>query len=118
MPGRLLVVDDEPALLQLMRRYLSKLGYDVETCADGASACGTYGSGTDGFSLVLLDMSLPDMRGEDVLGRLIEINPAVRVLICSGYPFEVARLAAQEPFQFGFLQKPFLPKMLAEAVDN
>lgn len=116
---RLLLVDDEPALLKLMHRYLDGLGYRVDVCGNAADACRKFAEQGPGYyALVLTDMSLPDMKGDALLERLLALDPEARILICSGYPFEVSRLPGKVPNQFGFLQKPFLPKMLTEAVSR
>ena len=59
---------------------------------------------------------MPEMSGQEMLLRMLRLNPAICILICSGYPFDVASLPVTVRHQIGFLQKPFTPKMLADAV--
>jgi DNA-binding NtrC family response regulator len=108
----LLIVDDEPKLLELLSRYLGRLGYQVETCGDAENALALFQAGPDQFSLAITDLSLPSMNGEELIERMRQLHPGLPAIITSGYPY-VPRAAG-----VGFLQKPFLPQMLAEAVEK
>jgi len=109
---RLLIIDDEPNLLDLVRRYLGRLGYQVETCEDGLSALALLQAEPERFSMAVTDLSLPDVNGEELIDRMRKIRPGLPAIITSGYPYE-PRAA-----DIRFLQKPFLPQALAEAVEN
>jgi DNA-binding NtrC family response regulator len=109
---RLLIVDDEPNLLDLLRRYLGRLGYQVETCGDAEKALALFQEEPDRFSLAITDLSLPGLSGEDLIERMRQTHPGLPAIITSGYPYQ-PRGAGIE-----FLQKPFLPQMLAEAVEK
>jgi DNA-binding NtrC family response regulator len=115
---RILVVDDEASLLQLIEKYLSRLGYQVEARRSAVDAWRDFAADPRRFPLVIADLSMPDMPGEELVRRIVECDRDVRVLICSGYPFDIASLPAAHGGRVGFLQKPFVPKMLAEAVEN
>ena len=110
MGARLLIVDDEPTLLALLRRYLERLGYEVDTAASSRDALARFSREPAGYGMVIADLTLAGMNGEEMIGRMRAANPKLRALIASGYPYEPS-LA-----NVGFLQKPFLPDMLAEAV--
>jgi FixJ family two-component response regulator len=62
--------------------------------------------------MVITDLSLPSVNGEDLIERMRQLRPGVPAIITSGYPY-VPRAAG-----VGFLQKPFLPQMLAEAIEK
>jgi DNA-binding NtrC family response regulator len=109
---RLLIVDDEPNLLDLLRRYLGRLGYEIETCGGAEEALTLFQAGPDRFSLVITDLSLPTLSGEELIQRMRDLRPGLPAMITSGYPYQ-----PQSP-GIGFLQKPFLPQMLADAVEN
>jgi DNA-binding NtrC family response regulator len=102
----LLIVDDEPKLLDLLSRYLGRLGYQVETCGNAEDALARFQAGPDRFSLAVTDLSLPSLNGEDLIERMRQLRPGLPAIITSGYPY-VPRAA-----DVGFLQKPFLPQML------
>ncbi len=108
----LLIVDDEPTLLDLLSRYLGRLGYQVETCGNAEDALARFQAGPDRFSLAITDLSLPSLNGEELIERMRELRPGLPAIITSGYPY-VPRGAG-----IGFLQKPFLPQMLLEAVEK
>ena len=112
IPTGLLIVDDEPALLGLLRRYLERLGYDVETCTGSTEALARFQAEPDRFAMTITDLSLPGMSGEELIGKMRELRPQLRAIITSGYYYEPLAEAV------GFLQKPFLPQALAEAIEK
>lgn len=111
--GPILLVDDEATLAGLMRKYLSRLGYQVNTCEYGEQAWNLFSKEKQKYALVIVDLRLPDIPGETLLERMLEQNPNLRALACSGSP-PSDTLAANTRIRF--LQKPFLPKKLAEEV--
>jgi CheY-like chemotaxis protein len=113
-PGRgirLLVVDDEAALLNLLQRYLARLGYEVEGAADAEEALARFTADPDRYDCILTDLKLPGMGGEELLERMRELRPGLPALISSGYPYEPRAGAT------AFLQKPYLPAMLVEELN-
>jgi two-component system cell cycle sensor histidine kinase/response regulator CckA len=113
---RILVVDDEQSLLVVMEQYLRRLGHDVVACRSGREAWELFERDPASFTLVLADITLPEMSGTEMLTRMLQSNPRTCVLICSGYPFDMSTLPSVHQRQMGFLQKPFTPRMLAEAI--
>ena len=109
---RLLLVDDDPALLELLKKYLLRLGYEVDACQGPEEALALFDADPDRYALVLTDLSLPRIGGEEMLGRMRARNPRLRAVIASGYPHQ-----PRFP-HVGFLQKPFLPKMLADEIEK
>jgi DNA-binding NtrC family response regulator len=107
--SRLLIVDDEPTLLLLLRRYLERQGHHVETCASAEAALNSF-AGSPAFDLVITDLTLPGVSGAELIERMRATQPGLPGLIASGYPY-VPQLPG-----VGFLQKPFLPQMLAEEI--
>jgi DNA-binding NtrC family response regulator len=113
MPGaRILLVDDEAPLLDLLKRYLERLGYEVEACLTPAAALESFEADPSRYSLVLTDLTLPGMSGDAMIGRMRAIAPKLRVIVSSGYPYE------PKGKRIAFLQKPFLPKMLADQIEE
>jgi len=109
---RLLVVDDEASLRDLLRRYLERLGYHAETCAGAEEALERFAAAPSSYALVITDLTLPGLNGEELLARMRALHPQQRAVIVSGYPYEpIGPLT-------GFLQKPFLPKMLVEEIER
>jgi two-component system KDP operon response regulator KdpE len=112
---RLLIVDDEAALLRLMKTYLERVGYHVDTCAHATDAYDCLAADSS-HQAAIFDLSLID--GRDDIIRVAREHPSLRLLVCSGAPFEVDALPADVRPRCSFLQKPFLPKMLVEAVEE
>lgn len=111
MPAaRLLLVDDEPALLDLLRSYLERLGYQVDACTSPEEALRIFEQDPRRYNLVLTDLTLPGVNGEEMLERMRVLNPALRAIISSGYPYQ------PRSRQTEFLLKPYAPKMLADAI--
>jgi len=115
---RILLVDDELPLLQLLEKYLKRAGFDVETQSRSLDALRSFEAAPDRYDLVIADLGMPEMPGDTLLTRMLEIKPDLRMLICSGSPFFVSRLPKALEEQVAFLQKPFVPKMLSEAIER
>jgi DNA-binding NtrC family response regulator len=109
---RLLIVDDEPSLLDLLRRYLGRLGYEVEACGDAQDALARFQAEPDHYAMAITDLSLPSLNGEELIEQMRQLRPGFPAIITSGYP-HVPRAAGVV-----FVQKPFLPQMLVEAIEK
>jgi DNA-binding NtrC family response regulator len=115
---RILLVEDEPPLLQLIEKYLQRLGFEVETHLKSFDALRSFKAAPDRYGLVIADLGMPDMPGDTLLTRMLEIRPDLRILVCSGSPFFIENLPDSLQRHVAFLQKPFMPKMLADAVQQ
>ncbi len=111
---RVLVVDDEPALLRLLETFLGRAGYEVQCCGTGADGLKAIDESAAGFDVAVLDHWLPDMTGLDLLDGVLRRAPNMPVLISSGSIMEIGSLQLPASAKVGFLQKPYLPKMLAD----
>src|SRR5689334_611430 len=101
---RLLLVDDEPANLRLLRALLAAGGYELTQAADGMSALNAFE--TDRPDLVLLDLRLPDIDGLEVLRRMRAIDSHVPVVMVTAHSDREHRLRAVEAGADEFLEKP------------
>lgn len=110
---RLLVVDDEPELRELLKSYLTKEGYDVKAVEDGA-ALDRYLADHD-VDLVILDLMLP---GEDGLsiGRRLRQQKNLPIIILSARGEELDRIVGLEMGADDYLTKPFNPRELLARV--
>jgi len=84
--ANILVVDDEPALLESMRTYLTRLGHSVAAFQNAESAWERFIAAPSAYSAVIVDMTLEGMSGEQFIRKLLDRNPAVAILATSGYP--------------------------------
>lgn len=109
-----LLVDDEPALLRVFDQYLTRVGYLVTPCASAGAALEKFNEDPPHFQLLITDLTLPDMPGHEMALQMTGLSPDLRVLLCSGYPFEVASLPRDVQSRFRMLVKPFTPRALAD----
>jgi DNA-binding response OmpR family regulator len=102
--GDILVVDDEPAICNLMNVYLSRQGYRVQTANTGEDALVLFQEALP--DIVLLDISMPSMRGIDVLRQMKKINAACGVIMLSAYGDDETIQEAMDMGAFCYIQKP------------
>jgi DNA-binding NtrC family response regulator len=114
--GRILIVDDEPALLKMLSAYLSRMGYTVTTSNSTDAAWKEVEAAPAEFDMAVLDGTMPGMTMEELAGQLLRANPALTVIAASGYPVDMAALEAAAPGRVTFLLKPFSPEVLAATV--
>jgi len=108
----LLVVDDEPMALVLARRILSEAGFDVETAQSGFECLDLFRKRPRHFDLILLDLTMPFMDGEETFGRLRSIRPDVVVLLSTGFIAQERLDRMLSGGMAGFLHKPHRPDEL------
>ncbi len=113
---RILVVEDEETVRVVIQRCLEHLGYEVEVAEDGTAALDMYAKTPSHYSLVILDMMMPKMSGDEVFEQLKAINPKVRVLISSGYSTDGRAQSILDNGGLGFIPKPFAIEDLAREV--
>ena len=119
MPGgKIMVIDDDPSLLRLTCKYLTRLGYLVTAYRSSDEAWSQFNSSASNWALVVIDASLPGLSGVQLSGMMLNANPSVCVVLTSGYPFDSQKLLELSPERTAFLHKPFTPVMLAETVDR
>jgi CheY-like chemotaxis protein len=111
----ILLADDEPMIRQLGRTILERYGYHVLLADDGLEAVQLYEREKQRIALVILDLTMPRLSGHDALQHLLQIEPAVKVLLASGYSAEHLDQSYHE-HAMGFLSKPFRPEQLARVV--
>ena len=111
-----LVVDDEPAVRELARTVLEFGGYRVVEAEDGVEAVETFRALSADIALVLMDLTMPRMSGEEAYGELLRIRPDVRVIFSSGYnEVEATRRLLGREAQ-SFIQKPYTVRELLAVV--
>ncbi|MGO9260854.1 MAG: response regulator [Bryobacteraceae bacterium] len=111
-----MIVDDEPPLLKMMSAYLARLGHSVVT-ADTTEQAWAAAEGTQPeFSVAVVDATMAGLSMQDLTLRMLGANSSLRVIATSGYPVDMAAMAAAAPGRVMFLPKPFSPEMLASAV--
>ena len=112
----ILFVDDEETLRLLAVEMLGRLGYRVLTAGNGFEAVTTYTERRKEIAVVILDMIMPGMGGEETFYRLKDIDPSVRILLSSGYAVEGRPHGLLMAGAAGFLQKPYRVGTLASSL--
>ncbi|WP_309671100.1 PAS domain-containing protein [Gemmatimonas sp.] len=114
--GQILVVDDEDSVRAVASALLRRRGFRTQEASDGVKALELFQQQPDAFDLVLLDLTMPSMNGEETLRALRDVRPSVNVLLMSGYnEQDVTRMFAGRSLS-GFLQKPFRAEELYASV--
>ena len=113
-PLRILVIDDEPTLLGSCRRILECAGHRVQTAETASSALELCRG--QSFDVVLLDIPLSDMSGLDLVERLKEVAPLIRIVVMTGYGSREMVVEAVRRGARGFQLKPFLATELRQVV--
>ncbi len=110
--GVALVVDDEPAVRDLAVTALTRVGFEVEQAVDGQEGVDRVRQHPQRYTIVLLDLTMPRMDGEEALRRMRVLNPQLRVILTSGFNQQaiIDRFAGRG--LAGFLPKPFSVDML------
>jgi two-component system cell cycle sensor histidine kinase/response regulator CckA len=103
----ILLIDDEDMIIHVAGGMLKKLGYEVISAMSGEQAVDIYKAKKNEIDMVILDMVMPSMSGGKTYDVLKEINPAVKVLLSSGYSMSGEAVKILDRGCDGFLQKPF-----------
>jgi two-component system, cell cycle sensor histidine kinase and response regulator CckA len=116
--GNILLVEDDPMVLEITQGMLESIGYKVTAAANPLDAISLFENLHTFFDLIITDVVMPGMSGKELRNKLNEIRPAVKVLFMSGYTADV--IAHHGVLEEGvqFLQKPFTIKSLAGKVNE
>ena len=109
----ILVIDDEEIVRSTADSALRRLGYNVITAADGARGVELLRKQGQSIRLVLLDLSMPEVSGEETMREIRKIRPDVPVVLSSGYSEAYALRHFEDQQLAGFLQKPYTGRTLA-----
>ena len=120
-PETILLVDDEPYILDVGVKMLEKMGYTVLKASCGEEAVRVFTDSQHQIDLVILDMIMPDIGGGEVFDRMRIVKPDIKVLLASGYSMGDAAVIIERGCN-GFIQKPFgmekLSHAIREVIDN
>ncbi len=116
--ARIMVVDDEPMGLTLFDEFLSLAGYDVVTAGSGFDALDLMVRSEERFDVVVLDLTMPFMDGEETFRRMRTIDPQVRVILTTGFIHE-SRLAGMFADGLcGYMRKPLPPDEVLTQIES
>ncbi len=103
----ILLVDDEDFIRELGKTLLTRAGYTVLTASNGPAALEIYSTRSDEIALVILDMIMPEMSGEQCLQEILAVNPNAKIIIASGAAIEGSKKEIIDSRARGFVSKPF-----------
>jgi len=116
--GNILVVDDDEHVCLVVTHMLKRLGFEVFIAHDGREAIEMFRSRADDINLVLVDMAMPYLSGEEVFLELQQIRPGIRVVLSSGYDLSgVANHLIQKGLS-GFINKPYQMDQLSQLLQE
>ena len=98
--------------------HLERAGMTVLTAPDGLAGLKVYEENADAIDLVLLDLSMPHLNGEETYRRLHQMNPGLQVILISGYSEQEAMGRFVGKGLAGFLRKPFPAKVLIQKISQ
>jgi DNA-binding NtrC family response regulator len=114
---RILLVDDDAALLKLMNVFLARMGYEVESFAEAKSALTRFRDGGR-FNVTIADLTMNGMSGDELLRTVLQEDARMCGVLCSGYAGVGEELVRDYPGRVEVLLKPFAPRMLARVIDK
>ncbi len=116
--GRILFVDDEPAVVRMGEKLLGRLGYEVICETSSPEALRRFRSDPDQFDLVVTDQTMPDMTGEVLAQEIRRIRHDIPVIVCTGFSKTFTRERARELGIDGYVMKPSLATDLGQVVHD
>ncbi len=112
----ILLVDDEPSIAKLEQQMIERLGYKVSVRTSSVEALEAFKTNSDQFDMVLSDMSMPNMTGDQLAGEIKKIKPDIPVIICTGFSERINRDNAEAIGVNAFLMKPIVKTDMAKTI--
>lgn len=111
-----LIIDDELPIVQLEKQMLERFGYKVHELTSSVDALKTFKADPDAYDLVITDMSMPNMTGVQLAGKMLAVRPNIPIIICTGFSDKMNVEVAKALGAKGLLIKPILMSALAKEV--
>jgi len=112
----ILFVDNEKSIRNSVRSCLERVGYNVTAVADGQDALDIFAKDLDRFDLVVTDLTMPNMTGEQLSHELMRLRPDTPVILCTGHGATITAKRCDTAGINAFLQKPLTPDELSRVV--
>lgn len=112
----ILIVDDEPMLVDIIQRSLSRLGYEVTSFTDSHSALDWFTDHAKEIDLVITDMTMPHLTGAELAEKILAARPQMPIILCTGYSEVINGAKAKSIGIRKFLAKPINNGVLAQSV--
>ncbi|MEX1347680.1 MAG: ATP-binding protein [Desulfobacterales bacterium] len=112
----ILLIDDEEPIIDIERRILERLGYTVTPITDSEAALEEFKARPDAFDLVITDMTMPKITGDRLAQSLMDINPQIPVILCTGFNEDITEEKALSMGIDKFVMKPIVKDELAYTI--
>lgn len=119
IPGgteHILLVDDEDTIAGLEKKMLERLGYRTTVFTNSEKALNAFKTSPDSFDLIISDMAMPKLTGDQLAAKVLKMRPDIPFLICTGFSNRISPERAGEIGIKGFLMKPLIRNELAHMV--
>jgi len=113
---RILFIDDEPAIVKMGSQILESLGYEVTARTSSIEALELFKTQPDRFDLVITDMTMPHMTGDDLTRELMRVKPGLPVILCTGFSAKIDDKKALAMGIRAFVFKPVVKREIAQTV--
>jgi len=110
---KIMLVDDEPDILDTLQAILERQGYGITTFKDGASALQSFGEDPDKFDLIITDMTMPRMAGDELSVEVLKIRKDMTIILCTGYSENISEDKARKIGISEYVQKPITAQSLS-----
>ncbi len=114
----ILIIDDEDHVRELSKSLLENMGYRIFTAENGLEGLKLYKEKKEEINLVLLDLIMPEMPGEETFSKLLSLDPDVKIVLFSGFSKEEKAEKMLNGGALGFIQKPFNAAELSQAINR
>ncbi len=115
---RILLVDDEKAIVNLTSKMLERLGYTVTAKTSSTDMLETFRYQPDNFDLIISDMSMPNITGDKLAKELQQIKPDIPIILCTGYSERINEEKAKSIGVRALVMKPIVKSVLAKTIRN
>jgi signal transduction histidine kinase/ActR/RegA family two-component response regulator len=113
---RILLIDDEEQIIDIERQILERLGYQVTTKTDSEEALEEFAALPEKFDLVITDMTMPKMTGDQLARKMMDIKPDIPVILCTGFNETISEEKALAMGIEKFVMKPIVKDELANTI--
>jgi len=119
---RILIVDDEKSMADIGRKRLERLGYEVEARTDPMEALELFRADPDQFDLVITDMTMPHITGDNLVKEILKIRPDMPTILCTGFSEKINEEKAKKIGAREYIDKPFdrgkLSRLVRKVLDH
>jgi CheY-like chemotaxis protein len=116
--GHILFVDDESIIVEMNTSQLEALGYKVSSRSNSIEALGLIKKKPDSFDLVITDMTMPKMKGDEFAKEIKRIRPDIPIILCTGFGNKMTPESIQKLGIDAFLMKPIIMRDMAKNIRN